>query len=119
MKRLGNAQTIADIEFVIDAPKFAGLRHSWSAYGVNCTRERHRFSGRAYSFTIEILDLRLVAGGRSSWHAMIINEWWHEGDTDESIRTTKWLKLLSGKASDVIAWLHRSRSGLEARPSGN
>jgi len=38
MKRLGNFQTIADIEFVIDSPVPSDRRHTWTAYGVTCTR---------------------------------------------------------------------------------
>ena len=33
MKRVGNAQTIADIEFVIDAPTLNDPRHSWTMTG--------------------------------------------------------------------------------------
>jgi hypothetical protein len=45
MKRVGNAQTISDIEFVINAPALGDPRNSWSAHGVECTRNRHRYSG--------------------------------------------------------------------------
>jgi hypothetical protein len=110
MKRVGNARTIADIEFVIDAPKAGDPRNSWNAHGVACTRDRHRFSGQTYSFTVEVVDIRLVAAGRISWHVIIVNEWWRAGDADMNIRNTKWLKVLSGKAADVIAWMRQSRS---------
>ncbi len=117
MKRFGNANTIAEIEFVIDAPKFGEVRHSWGAHGVTCTRERHRFSGRTYSFTIEVLDLQLIAGGRPLWHAIIVSERWHAGDADGVIRTAKWLKVLNGKTSDVAAWVRRTRAAAEGKPA--
>jgi hypothetical protein len=110
MKRLSNAQTIADIEFVIDVPKLGDPRYSWNAYGVTCTRDRHRFSGHTYSFTIDVVDLRLVTAGRTAWHVIIVNEWWRAGAADVNIRNTKWLKVLTGKASDVTTWMRRSRS---------
>lgn len=121
MKRVGNARTIADIEFVIDAPKFGELRHSWNALGVECTRDRHRFSGPTYSFTVEIVDLRHVARGGASWHVVIVNESWRAGDADVNIRNTKWMKVLSGRASDVTGWMRLCRSKVcgaaEPRPS--
>jgi hypothetical protein len=122
MKRLSTAQTIADIEYVIDAPKLGDARHSWDAYGVTCARDRHRFSGHGYSFTLDVVDLRLIAAGRTSWHVAIVNEWWRAGDADVNIRNTKWLKVLRGKAADVTAWMRHGRSmkgdrASEPRPS--
>jgi hypothetical protein len=110
MKRVGTARTIADIEFVIDPPSIGDPRRCWQAYGVECQRNRHRFSGSTYSFTIDVVDLRLAKPAGGSWHAVIVSESWHTGTTDTNIRSSKWLKVLSGKASDVTAWMRRSRS---------
>lgn len=110
MQRVGNTRTIADIEFVIDAPRLGDSKQSWNVRGVACTRDRHRFSGQTYSFTIEILDLRHAVDGRTSWHVIIVNEWWRDGESDRNIRYTKWLKVLRGKASDVTAWMRRARA---------
>ena len=110
MKRVGNAQTIADIEFVIDAPALSDPRRSWIAYEVECTRDRHRYSGLAYEFNFEIVDLRRTKAGRTSWHVLIITESWHATGVKGEIRNTKWLKVLSGKASDVKAWMRSCRS---------
>ena len=68
MKRVGNAQTIADIEFLIDPPGLSERRHSWTAWGVNCTRDLHRYSGQAYEFNIEVVDLRHSKAGGIAWH---------------------------------------------------
>jgi len=77
MKRVGNAQTIADIEFVIGAPTLSDPRRSWTAHGVECTRDRHRYSGPAYEFNIEVVDLRKSKAGRApSWRVLIVTEWW-------------------------------------------
>lgn len=108
MKRVGNAQTIADIEFVIDAPALGDSRQAWTAHGVACTRERHRFSGGTYEFNIEVVELRLTKAGRIAWRALIVTEWW-QADGGE-IRNSKWLKVLEGKASDVTAWMRRCRA---------
>jgi hypothetical protein len=113
MARIGNTRTISDIEFVIDVPGSGHDTASWHAHGVECSRDRHRFSGQAYAFTIEVLQLKLVRSGRTSWHVMIVTEWWHSGDPSKSIRNTKWLKVIEGKASDVAAWMRRCR-GMKA-----
>jgi hypothetical protein len=110
MKRVANSRTISDIEFVIDAPSLGDPKRSWTAHGVECTRDRHRFSGQLYDFTIEVVQLRMVKSGRTSWHVMIVTEWWRSGDSDKDIRNTKWLKVLSGKPSEVTAWMRRFRT---------
>jgi hypothetical protein len=110
MKRVGNADTIADIEYVIDALAIGDSRHSWTAYGVDCTRDRHRFSSQSYEFNVEVLDLRHSKGRHDAWRVLIVTEWWRATDTKAEIRSTKWLKVLSGKASDVTAWMRSCRS---------
>jgi hypothetical protein len=110
MKRVGNAHTIADIEFVIDAPALGDSRRSWTAHGVECTRDRHRFSGPTYEFNIDIVDIQRSKGTRASWRVLIVTEWWHATGAKGEIRNTKWLKVLAGKASDVTAWMRSCRS---------
>jgi hypothetical protein len=110
MKRVGNAQTISDIEFVINAPALGDPRTSWSAHGVECTRNRHRYSGLDYEFNIEIVDLRQTRAGSTSWRVLIVTELWQTANTKSEIRNTKWLKVLNGKASDIKAWMRSCRS---------
>ena len=111
MKRVGNAQTIADIEYVIDAPTLSDPRRSWTAHEVDCKRDRHRYSGPDYEFNIEIIDLRKSKAGRASpWRVLIVTEWWYSADSKTEIRNTKWLKVLEGKASDIKAWMRICRS---------
>ena len=43
--RLGNARTIADIEYVIDGPSIGSDVVKWSAFDVDCSVNRHRFIG--------------------------------------------------------------------------
>jgi hypothetical protein len=114
VKRVSNSRTIGEIEFIIGAPSVGDARRSWIAHGVECTRDRHRFSGRTYQFTIEVVELRLVKSGRMSWHAMIVTQWWRSGDEDTDLRSTKWLKVLRGRPSDVTAWMLSCRAKLES-----
>jgi len=123
MKRVGNANTIADIEFVIDAPVLSDPRRSWTAHGVDCTRDHHRYSGPGYEFNIAIVDLRRNKAGRATpWRVIIVSELWQSAESKSEIRNTKWLKVLEGKASDVKAWMRACRlakleSAEAARPS--
>jgi hypothetical protein len=110
MKRIGNSRTISDLEFVIDAPGLGEAKSQWTAHGVECTRERHRFSGQFYAFRIDVVQLRLIKSGRTLWHAMVVTEWWHSANSEADFRNTKWLKVLNGKPSDVTAWIRRCRA---------
>ena len=110
MKRVGNADTIADIEFVITAPPMGDPRQTWTACGAECARSRHRYSGPGYEFLIEVIDIRRLRSERILWHVMIVSESW-KALTSGEIRSTKWLKVLEGKGSDIKSWMreHRSR----------
>jgi hypothetical protein len=110
MKRVGNADTIADIEYVIDPPGIGDPRHSWTAHGVECTRDRHRYSGTDYTFDIDIIDMKRMKAGRVSWRILIVSERWEQTEIKAEIRNTKWLKVLSGKASDVKTWMKTCRN---------
>jgi hypothetical protein len=58
MARIVNTQTILDIEYVINAPSPGSDQTAWIAHGVECARDRNRFSGKSYSFSFEVLSLR-------------------------------------------------------------
>lgn len=117
MKRIGNAETISDIEFAIDAQALGDRRHAWTAHGVACTRERHRYSGKNYEFTIEVVDLQRKKGNHVSWHALLVTELWQRTDGDGEIRGTKWLKIIEGKSSDIKTWM-RSSCSLKLKETG-
>ncbi|MGP9810353.1 hypothetical protein ACTZWT_02440 [Rhodopseudomonas sp. NSM] len=110
MARIGNARTIADIEFVIDAPSPATDQTMWTVQGVQCSRERHRYNGLSYSFSVEILQLRSDAPGQPRWHIVIISELWKFYDAKAEPHKTQHLKVISGKAPDVLAWMRHQRS---------
>lgn len=110
MSRLGSARTIVDIEFVIDAPSPGADKPAWTACGVECTRDRHRFSGQSYSFVFEVLHLRFKETTRKGWHLVIVSELWRFEGSRAEPRGTKSLKLLNGKQLDVLSWMRHHRS---------
>ncbi len=57
MVRISNARTIADIEFVIDAPNLGVTKRRGSLTALNV--DRHRFNRQSYSFSFEVVYLRL------------------------------------------------------------
>lgn len=109
MPRIGNARTISDIEYVIEAPSLGSDVTSWSAYGVACSRDQHRFTGQDYSFAFEVLNLRLEGKPRQRWHVVIVSELWRFKDARADARSSKSLRVIQGKAGDVLAWMRRSR----------
>lgn len=109
MARIGNARTIADIEFVIEAPSLGSDVTAWQAHGVQCTRDRHRYSGQAYSYAFEVLDLRLEGPSRQRWHVVIVSELWRFTGARAEPRGSKSLRVLQGKPADVLSWMRRCR----------
>jgi hypothetical protein len=118
MGRIGNARTIADIEFVIDAPSPGGEINAWTAHGVECTRDRHRYNGQTYSFAFEVLHLRFNGSPRKRWHLVIVSELWRFHEARVEARGTKSLKVIAGKSADILEWMRRCRTmKVEARAS--
>lgn len=108
MLRLSRARVIEDIEFIINRhnPVMGGRK--WTADGVDCVLERHSYLGGPYSFHMDVLHLETAAATRPKWKLMIVSEYW-EGAVADTIRATKWLKLIGGKQNDVTAWISRNR----------
>lgn len=110
MPRLSNARTIADIEFVLETSSLAPDASAWQSYGVDCTRDRHRFSNPGYAFIIDVLHLRSSGiPGRSKWYAVILTEQWRFTEGSKENRTTKSLKVIHGKQADILSWMRKSR----------
>jgi hypothetical protein len=114
MAKIANAITISEIEQILYAKNPHYEARFWNAEGVECRRDRHRYSGQAYVFTIEVLQLRFAQPGRSAWEVFIVNERWIAAAPETLIRGTKWLKLVSGKSSDVRDRIRRCRPLLAA-----
>lgn len=114
MKRLSNALRIADIEYVLDAPASVTGSASWVAHGVHCERHRHQYAGVDHAFTFDVVHLK-YQHGRKLWHAAIITESWRFPQIPNQPRTTKSIKLLQGRSSDILDWIRQARAAkLEA-----
>ncbi|MCX7318938.1 MAG: hypothetical protein NT113_05375 [Hyphomicrobiales bacterium] len=109
MPRIGNARTIADIEYVIEPPGPGNDVTAWLSHGVQCEIERHRYAGQSYSFLVEILQLRYSEPAKPQWHIVILAETWRFGPVKIEARSSKSLKVIKGKQADILAWMRRSR----------
>jgi hypothetical protein len=101
---LSRTRVIRDIEFVVNRPGPALGRRKWAAKGAECSVDHHSFSGELYGFHADILHVRMPATGRLIWELMLVTEFSRGGDR-ETLHSTKWLKLLSGKQVDVLRWI--------------
>lgn len=102
------------IESIVDSARPGLDAVSWRSHDVDCSRDRHRFVGQHYAFSIEALDLQLIRRGRPLWHLIVVTERWQEtGKTNSDLRTSKWLKLLAGKGADVVDWIRQCRPPFE------
>jgi hypothetical protein len=110
MAKITKASIISDIEYIVDAPSPAVERRRWQVQGVECLRDRHRFSGQSYGFAIDVLQMRFARTGRTIWRLVLVTEGWRVAEGDRVLRQNKWLKMINGKASDVIDWVQRCRA---------
>lgn len=104
MLRLSRALVIEELERLIDDSIGRVGRHEWSFRGVDCRRERHSHSAPAYSFDLDILNVRAKGGRDGRWELFIISEFWRSAD-GTSMHSPKWLKLVAGKPADVLHWI--------------
>jgi hypothetical protein len=109
MAQVTNAHAIRDVELIL----YSGNPHyearTWTVAGVQCRRDRHRYTGQGYAFSIEILQLHFSERGRSAWEAMIVAERWATGMPETVVRNNKWMKLNSGRASELRSWIREHR----------
>lgn len=104
MLRLSRARVISEIEFVANSPGRAPGQRNWTAKGAACSVDRHTYSGDSYGFHVDILHIRTPATGRLAWELVLVREFWRRGG-GETLHSVKWLKLLSGKPTDVLKWI--------------
>ena len=118
MLRLSRALVIEELERLIDDSIGRIGRHEWSFRGVDCRRERHSHSAPAYSFDLDILNVRAKGGRDGRWELFIISEFWRSAD-GTSMHSPKWLKLVAGKPADVLHWIkiHRDEPADERNPA--
>jgi len=110
VSQITNAHIIRAVELILFGNDPHYEASSWVAAGITCRRDRHRYTGETYAFSLEILHLRSAVRGSSSWTAMIVTERWSAGVADTVVRSQKWMKLISGKPADLRAWINHHRA---------
>jgi hypothetical protein len=108
MLRLSRALVIQELERLIDDSIGRIGHHEWSVRGVDCRRERHTYSASAYSFDLDVLSVRARGGAEGRWELFIITEFWRDAH-DDNMHSPKWLKLVTGKPTDVLKWIKDNR----------
>ena len=103
---MGNAKMIAEIETLVGNHRATPEPLQWTVAEVECQRERHRYSNPKYAWTIDVLTIRRRRSGHS-FELMLTAEFWRAGAVD--LKSTKWLKILSGRPAEVTAWLAIAR----------
>lgn len=109
MGQINNARAIRDVELILHSGSPHYEARCWTAAGAECRRDRHRYTGQGYAFSVEILQLRLAARGRSAWEVIIVTERWSTGMPETVVRSHKWMKIVAGSAADVRTWIRRHR----------
>ncbi|MBS0235162.1 MAG: hypothetical protein JSR99_16975 [Proteobacteria bacterium] len=115
MRRLSRISIINQIERIAKDPVLGLGRHHWETNGVRCSLDRHTYSGDLYSFSVEILRVAPLSARSKKWELYLVTEFWRE-PSGETVRMSKWLKLIAGKAADVTKWL--AENGNVIRPAG-
>jgi hypothetical protein len=49
-------------------------RSKWIISGIDCSRERHGFSGHSHGFAVETFNLSRA--GQRGWTLMVVKEYW-------------------------------------------
>ena len=108
MLRLSRLRNINDIEAIVNNPGPVVGQRVWKARGAACLLERHVYLGEHYSFHTNVLQITSEISGQTSWRVLLISEFW-EGKLGETIHSTKWLKLMEGKSTDLLKWIKENR----------
>jgi hypothetical protein len=83
----------------------------WTHDGVDFERERHSFSSSRHGIVIEIFTL--TRSGRRGWALMVTKEYWWAGPDAKPFKNLHWARALSGKRSDLFAWLRAQDAAQE------
>jgi hypothetical protein len=107
MLRLSRLKNINDIEAILNNSLPTLGQRKWKAKEAECRLDRHVFLGEHYSIHKNVLDVR-YASSNSCWRILLVSEFW-EDSNGQTIHSTKWLKLLEGKSSDLLKWIGKHR----------
>ena len=69
-----------------------------------------RLSWRTLQHTQNVLDVSFHKHP-AMWRILIVTEFWEDGK-GQTIHTSKWLKLIEGKSSDLLKWIQTHRDVL-------
>jgi hypothetical protein len=86
-------------------------RSKWVLDGVDCTRERHSFTGQQYGFSVEIFTFTRAA--KRGWTLMVVKEYWWIGEDSKDTKALRWARPTGGRRNDIIAWFREQEAVLE------
>lgn len=107
MLRLSRLKNINDIEAILNNASPSRGQRKWKAKDAECRLDRHVFLGEHYSIHKNVLDVRHV-NPRSPWRVLLVSEFWEDGD-GQTIHSSKWLKLLEGRSTNLLEWIKKHR----------
>ncbi len=107
MLRLSRLKNINDIEAILNNSLPTLGRRNWNAKNAECRMDRHVFLGEHYSIHKNVLDVRHT-DSRSPWRILLVSEFWEDG-AGQTIHSSKWLKLLEGKSTNLLKWIKEHR----------
>ena len=72
----------------------------WRVGEVEWRKDRHSFTGAAYSSAHEV---HVLERGGGAWRLLVVNEYWWEED-HEIVKSAVWARMLRGPAKAALAW---------------
>lgn len=110
MLRLSRLKNINDIEAILKSAAPSLGQRKWKAKNAECRLDRHVYLGEHYSIHKNVLDVSFSMHS-ASWRVLIVSEFWEDGK-GQTIHTSKWMKLLAGKSTDLLKWIQMHRDDL-------
>jgi hypothetical protein len=108
--RLSRHKNINDIEAILNSAGPALGQRGWKSREAECRLDRHVYLGEHYSIHKNVLDVSFHKHP-AMWRILIVTEFWEDGK-GQTIHTSKWLKLIEGKSSDLLKWIQTHRDVL-------
>lgn len=84
----------------------------WRVDAVEWRRERHSFTGPAYSCAHEVHMLERDGG---TWRLMVVSEYWWD-EKHAVVKSTIWARMLRGTPQAVLAWVVAQEKRQRAAP---
>lgn len=110
MRRIGDPSFFRVLDRVIGNAVKDTQAVAWTIDAVTWQRERHSYSGAAYSFATEVITGTKSA--RPGWSIIVVKEYWWKGGKREVLKSHQWASLAEGSRTDLFAWLNRQDARL-------